>query len=519
MSSVAAHLLARGLLVVALVLSAAVGSVAIDGGTTLLAQEQPVVVTIVHDTHFHGSLTGQDGVTLAHYAALAKGIRGQNPNTLFVGNGDDLAPSVMSSLFRGQHMIDGLGALGLDVNTMGNHEFDYGPDNLLERVGRSPFPWVTANVLDRRTGDAFGAELGVRRYLLKDVAGVRFGITGVAPAETPAVTSIGPNVEVRDPNVALAEVIPMMRAEGAQVTLVLSHLSWPASEAAAAAVNGIDVIVGDHAGQAIDQPNVINGTIVSRRGDELRLLGQLDLTLQGGRIQSWAYTGHKLTKELPTDEAVNAVISQYQSQMDARLGEVVGATAVELDARRTESRVGETNLGNFIADALRSWGGADVAVQNGGGIRGDRTFGPGEITRGDVAAILPFANYATTLRMPGSALLAALENGVSQIDSTGGRFPQVSGMGFAVDPSAAVGSRIRDLTIAGQPLDPNQTYTVATNDFMAGGGDGYDTFKAAEVIVSSQAGPLLANLLIDQIQVQGTIAPRTEGRIRVISAD
>jgi 2',3'-cyclic-nucleotide 2'-phosphodiesterase (5'-nucleotidase family) len=326
----------------------------------LLAQEQPVVVTIVHDTHFHGSLTGQDGVTLAHYAALAKSIREQNPNTLIVGNGDDLAPSLMSSLFRGQHMVDALGALGLDVNTMGNHEFDYGPDNLLEKVRASAFPWVTANVLDRRTGDAFGSEVGVRRFTIKEVAGVKIGVTGVAPAETPQVTSIGPYAEVRDPNQALAEVIPQMRAAGAQVTLVLSHLSWPASEAAAAAVPGIDVIVGDHAGQALDQPNVIGSTIVSRRGDELRILGQLDLTIQGGKIVSHQYTGHKLTRELPTDPAVAGIIDQYQAQLDVRLGEVIGQTSVALDARRTENRVGETNLGNFIADTLRTWGSADV---------------------------------------------------------------------------------------------------------------------------------------------------------------
>ena len=477
------------------------------------AQTEPVRLTIVHDTHFHGSLIGQEGVTLAHYSALAKRLRAENPNTLILGNGDDLAPSLMSAVFRGQHMIDGLNALGLDVDTIGNHEFDYGPDNLLEMVSASSFSWVTANVIDRRTGDAFGSELGVRRFLIKEVGGVKVGLTGVAPAETPTSTSVGPNVDVLEPATALAEVIPQMRAAGAQVTIVLSHLAWPDSESVAALVRGIDVIVGDHAGQALEQPRVIMGTIVSRRGDELKLLGQLDLMVQDERIVSWTYTEHKLTKEMPADEAITTVIDRYQQQMDARLQEVVGATSVPLDARRAENRTRETNLGDFIADAMRAWGNADAAMLNGGGIRGDRFYGPGELMRGDVISILPFSNYAGKVRLSGAQLQAALENGVSQVESEGGRFPQVSGLRFTFDPTAPVGGRVREVMIGGAPLDPAASYTLVVNDFMMGGGDGYTTLRDAEVLIPSQAGPLLTNLLIDAVQAQGSIAPQPEGRI------
>jgi len=505
----------RGLVRFLAVLTLASASL-LPGAARIRAQEPPVRLTIVHDTHLHGSLTGLEGVTLAHYAGLARQIRAENPNTLVVGNGDDLAPSLMSALFHGEHMVEGLNALGLDADTFGNHEFDYGPDNLLERVRASKFRWVTANVLDRRTGDAFGAELGVKRFTVTEVGGVKVGLTGVAPAETPTATTIGPNVEVRDPAAALAEVVPQMRAAGAQVTIVLSHLAGPTSEAVAASVPGIDVIVGDHASQVLEQPKVINGTIVSRRGDELKLLGQLDLMVQGGSIASWTYTGHQLTKDLPADEAVAAVIARYRQQMDARLNEVVGATTVALDARRTTNRSMETNLGNLLADTLRAWGSADVGMQNGGGIRGDREYGPGELTRGDIVSILPFANYAGKVRLTGEALRAALENGVSQIESGGGRFPQVSGITFSVDPTAPVGSRVSDVLVGGVPLDPAASYTLATNDFMLNGGDGYEMFKAAEILVPSQAGPLLANLLIETLQSQGSIAPRTDGRIRVL---
>ena len=504
--------LRRLLLIYGLVALATLGPF---GSARLAAQEQPVRITIVHDTHLHGSLASQEGVTLAHYAGLAKRLRAENPNTLVLGNGDDLAPSLMSSLFKGQHMVDALDALGLDADTFGNHEFDYGPDNLLERISASSFPWVSANVFDRRTGDVFGAQLGVKRFMLKEVGGVRIGLTGVAPASTPTASNSGPNVDVRDPAASLAEVVPQMRAARAQITIVMSHLGWPDSEGIAASVAGIDVIVGDHFSTALDQPKVINGTLVSRRGDELKILGQLDLMVQGGKIVSWTYTGHTLTKDLPADEAVSSVIARYQQLLDAQLGEVIGTTEVALDARRSASRSMETNLGNFVADSLRAWADADIGLQNGGGIRGEKLYGPGQLTRADIVSILPFANYAGKVRVSGAQLGAALENGVSQFD-TGGRFPQVSGLSFAFNPTAPPGSRVQDVTVGNQPLDPAASYTVATNDFVLGGGDGYEMLKAGEVLIDPQNGPLVANLLMDTIQQQGSIAPQTEGRIRAM---
>src|SRR5690606_5953049 len=150
-------------------------------------------ITLLYDTHMHGKFWDEEK-SLAHYAALVNRIRSQKPNTLFLGNGDDIATSLYSSLFKGAHMIEALNAVGLDFDTYGNHEFDSGPENLLSRVAESEFTWVSANVIDRRTGDVFGKEQGALRYAVVEIDGVRVAITGIAPWDTAALSSTGENV-------------------------------------------------------------------------------------------------------------------------------------------------------------------------------------------------------------------------------------------------------------------------------------------------------------------------------------
>jgi 2',3'-cyclic-nucleotide 2'-phosphodiesterase (5'-nucleotidase family) len=180
-------------------------------------------------------------------------------------------------------------------------------------------------------------------------------------------------------------------------------------------------------------------------------------------------------------------------------------------------RSGEAAAGNLVADALRFWGNSDVAIQNGGGVRGERTYGPGVLAKRDVSEMLPFANYGTVLRVSGAQLMAALENGVSQIEQEAGRFPQVSGMTVTYDIASPPGNRIRQVVVRGRPLDPGATYTLSTIDFMANGGDGYDVFKDAAVLVPASQGPLQTAMLLDYLSAQGTVSPAIEGRIRAVT--
>jgi 2',3'-cyclic-nucleotide 2'-phosphodiesterase (5'-nucleotidase family) len=482
------------------------------------AQPGEVRVTLFHDTHLHGNLEGQNDVTLAHFVGYLNSLRQAIPNeSIFVGNGDDLAPSLMSSIFRGQHIVESFNAAGLAYDTFGNHEFDFGPEHLRDMIALARYPYVSANVRDRATGDAFASDLGVKKWDIREISGVRFGFTGLASEETPELTTLGPNTTVLRPIDAMREVLPEMRAAGAQIVVVLSHMCGGPVEQLVTAVDGIDIVVGDHCSTVLDQPIVVNGAIISRRGDELRFLGQLDLVISDGRIASWSYIGHPISATLPVDPTLAEIHAGYRAQLDASLAEEIGVTTTALDANRNTVRGRESTAGNLLADAMRDWGQTDVALTNGGGIRGERLFGPGTLTKRDVAEILPFANYGVVLRITGTQLWEALENGVSQVEEGGGRFPQVSGLGFVYNPAAPVGARVREVFVGAQLLDPAASYTLVTNDFMAGGGDGYAMFRDAEVIIPAGGGPLLTTLLIDYIQIQGTVSPTEEGRIRTTS--
>jgi 2',3'-cyclic-nucleotide 2'-phosphodiesterase (5'-nucleotidase family) len=159
---------------------------------------------------------------------------------------------------------------------------------------------------------------------------------------------------------------------------------------------------------------------------------------------------------------------------------------------------------------------ADVAIMNGGGIRAGKVYPPGSaISRRDVLAELPFNNRVVAVAITGAALRRAIENGLSQLPNAGGRFPQVSGMTVEADGSRPPGSRVTSITVGGAPLDENRIYRVATNDFLARGGDGYQMFADAARLLPDSDAPLLANEVMVHIRKLGTVRSGVEGRIAV----
>lgn len=476
-------------------------------------------VTLVHDTHFHGNLGSLDDPgNVANYFGLIDRIRSEHPDALVLGNGDDLHTSLASSVFGGSHIVDAFNAGGLDYDAYGNHEFDLGPESLAENVADSEFTWLSANVVDSRTGDAYAAEEGARRWTVHEQGDVSVGLFGLAPADTPNVTSVGENVEVLDPVEAAREAVGALREE-ADVIVLQSHVGNGVAERIAREVDGLDAVVGDHEAAVLEEPRVVDDTVLSFVGDEFEFLGELHLDVEAGSVAGHEFRRHELASEveagLDPHPEVEDLVEGFQSDLDERLGEEIGRTETELDVRERVVRRQESNFGNYVADVIREGMDADVALQNGGGIRSDTTYGPGTLTRRDIVNVLPFPNDTVTVELTGAELRDAVEHGVAAVGDLDGRFPQVSGMHFAYDPARDPGDRVTELRVGGEPVAGEETYAVATNDFMAGGGDGYDVLAEAEVLVPAAEGQRLSVAVIDAIVADGTIAPEVEGRITV----
>jgi 2',3'-cyclic-nucleotide 2'-phosphodiesterase (5'-nucleotidase family) len=219
------------------------------------------------------------------------------------------------------------------------------------------------------------------------------------------------------------------------------------------------------------------------------------------------------TASVTPDPDVAAKVAEYQKELDKELDVEIGKTAVELDSRKASVRGMETMMGNLVADGMREAVGADIGITNGGGIRGDKVYAPGSsLTRKDILTELPFGNKTLLLELTGKQISEALENGVSQIEKGAGRFPQVSGLTFTVDKTKAPGERVSDVMVNGKPIDAAAIYKVATNDFMARGGDGYTAFAGGKSLIDNLEAKLMANDVMVYIrkvgEVKGGGAPR-----------
>ncbi|WP_323192256.1 5'-nucleotidase C-terminal domain-containing protein [Halostella sp. PRR32] len=472
-------------------------------------------VTLVHDTHVHGSYGDLEGqANVATYFELMNQIADRNENSITLGSGDDLASSVLSAQFDGKHITDAFNAGGLEFDTFGNHDFDMGPDVTRERISDSEFKWVSANVRNTETGDVFGAEQGASRYELVDAGDVTVGLTGIINVAAPTITSMGETTDVPGLVDPVSETVSDMRDDGADLVVVMSHVASQAAVELAENVDGIDAIVGDHAATFSEEPSVVNDTVLSFVDDEYEYLGELTLTVEDGERTDHSLTVYDTAAAVEEGEVephpdVLEVAQGYEQQLSDKLDTVIGETTVPLDAREDVVRHEESNFGNYIADALRSRGDTDVAIQNGGGIRTDQVYPEGDISKRVVYSVLPFGNNLVTIEVSGETLVEALE-----LSSTGGGgFLQVSGMSYTYDPDQSQGDRVTEVLIDGEPLDADATYTVATNNFTATGGDGYTMFQDAPRIIDANGGELLSVIVANSVEADGTISPEVEGRI------
>lgn len=490
------------------VIAAAVAGCAARGGRAPDADLLHLTLLQINDHYVLEPVDGGRRGGMARLATLVQDLKRENPNTIFALAGDTLSPSVESALLRGRQMVAALNAVGLDFATFGNHEFDFGPDVLVERMKESKFRWLSANVVDRRSGRPFGGALA---DVLVTLGGVRVGLFGLTTAQTTQTSRPGPDVAFGQPVAVARDVAARLRAEGANLVVAVTHVTM-AEDKAIAATADVDVILGGHEHDPLVAEE--GKTLITKAGSDARYLVQVDVWLtRDGRLVERSWRFREVSRRIEPDALVAALVRDYARQLDRELDTVVGKSTVPLEARSATLRTEETNLGDFVADALRERLGSDVAAINGGAIRTNRTVPPGPLTRRDVMSLLPFTDLVAKLEMRGADLRAALEHGLSQTDRAGGGFLQLSGVRLVWDSRLAPGRRIVEASVGGKPLADDAVYTVAVPGYLVRGGDGYTAFARAKTIVGAESGPHVSQVVLDAIATRGEIQPAVDGRI------
>jgi len=476
-------------------------------GPALAAAE---TLTILHVNDFHGALqptrTGANRAEeggAARLAALVKSER--TPSTLFLAAGDLMQGTNLSNLFAGRPVIEAFNLMGLDASAVGNHEFDNGQPALSERAAEARFSFLAANI----AGDGPWRPSEIRR-----VGSLRVALFGLTTQETPVATHPR-NVKglVFSDVVATARRLVAELRPQADLIVALTHLGVEEDEKLAAAVPGIDVIVGGHTHTKIEQPETIGKTLVLQAFERGVFLGRLDLEVTDATVTAHRYRLVPVTATTVEDPAVATLVAGYLQQLGDKMNEPVGTATVDLEGGKDAMRTRETNLGDLVADAMREASGADVALINGGTIRAGIPAGP--VTVGTIYNVLPFDNWLISFAISGKELRASLETGVARVEVRDGGFPQVSGMSYTFDPKAPAGSRIVSVSVGGAALDETRSYVLATHDFLAAGGNGYTVF-AGHAPLYNDSGRWLRVVLEEWWRRRGSVSYAIDGRIAEI---
>jgi 5'-nucleotidase/UDP-sugar diphosphatase len=503
---------------------------------TVAQDEEPFALTIMHtnDVHAHHDPNNDGDGGAARQATVVQQIRAEGGNSLLLDGGDRFTGTLYHIEYEGQDSVQIMNMIGYDAMTLGNHEFDNGDEVLAAFVDGLNFPVVTANV--DFSASPILADM-IEPYVVLEVGGEQIGIIGLVTPESEILSSPGDELVFEYDLVSVTQaMVDELTGMGVNKIILLTHIGYEADLEVAQAVTGVDVVVGGHtntflsndfAGAQGEYPTVLESAagepvLVVQASTATLYLGRLDVEFDAaGVLSAWAGDPILLSRYITPDTAISDLLAGLSEPIEELRNTAIGESSVALVGDRRVCRVEECNLGNMITDALRIETGAEIAITNGGGIRAD--IDEGEITVGEVLTVLPFGNMVSTFELSGAGIIAALENGVSQVtlteaglisrDGAAGRFPQVSGISFTFDPTQEPGSRIVEVLLEnGEPLDPDAIYSVATNDFMRGGGDGYETF-AVEAIDPYDFGKPLDLVMAEYIGNNSPVAPEVAGRI------
>lgn len=405
--------------------------------------------------------------------------------------GDQSQGTLFYTAHGGKAEIEMMNLIGFDAMTLGNHEFNRGPEALAAMLAMAEFPVVSGNTVVE-AGHPLARLVHDRLVIAR--GDLRIGILGVTTPDTALLSSPGPSVRFTDPSAHLRDAVARLRAEGVRIIVVLSHLGFAADRALAAEVAGISLIVGGHSHTLMS--NTVPGApayatvVASPSGRAVpvlqayafsRYLGDLavEVDADGAVVLATGDTIALAAGAYPEAEDVAARIAALAGPVEALRTKRVATLDAAVDGSRASCRRGACAMGNLVADAMvarMAAAGVGIALTNAGGLRGSLAAGP--VTLGDVLTVLPFQNTLVTLEVTGATLIAALEHGVGAVEEGSGRFPQVSGLRFRLDTAKPPGAgRVSAVELRRSDgwvhIDMSAPYAIVTNSFLARGGDGY----------------------------------------------
>lgn len=488
--------------------SASSASASASSASASASQASPMLAIIhTNDTHGHDVETPAEGDTkgnfsMAAVAALKADWEAKGYEVILVDAGDATQGTPLVDSTQGTPAIAFMNSCGYQMMTVGNHEFDWGTEALARNEEQANFPFISANVLRKDTG-----ELRFTPNKVIELAdGTKVGFFGLTAPDTS--TSTNPKnvtdltfLAEKDLYACAQEQVDTLRKQGCDLVVCLGHLGNKTSARGSGSrvllenVTGIDLFIDGHDHDEVNEE--VNGTPLVETGCYLHNIGVVAID-KGAPVETPVAYGSYDGK----DSATQAIIDDEDARVKEQMGVVLAHTSFALDGERQHIRTSETNLGDLIADAYK-WTASqelghdvDAGLMNGGGIR--TSLETGDITLGEVKTVLPFSNDLVVLEVTGTQLLEAFEAACQAVGAEKGigAFPQVSDIAFTVDASvayqegpvypdttvvspAAPGTRVTITDVGGRGFDANATYTIATISFLASGGDTYYAFKAA----------------------------------------
>ena len=426
-------------------------------------------------------------------------------DALLAGSGDNTSPGVLALVEEGAQALDFFAAVEPDVETFGNHEFDHGPAPLRDLVEASPQTWVSANVwrdrpaetadADGRDSQRFGADAGVVPSTVVEAGGETVGFVGVTTERTGSINPAASDIEFTDPIEAARDALADLDAD---YRVLVSHLGQRDEELARAV--SADAILGGHV--PTERRDRIDGTLLTRPGDGGSVVLEVDLS-------SGEVTRHRVA-DAPLHEGVADAMRARLAETG--LNEVVGTIEDPIDRAETTLFGGESRLGNFVADAYRWETGADVGLQNSGGVRtGDDLTG--EVTAADLVSVTPFEERVVVAEVPGDALREAFEWAASPdlgFAEEGWWHAQVSGATVVWDPDA---HRVESVAVGGEPITDDRTYSVALSDYVLHTDDEFPTLRGSHRV---ETAGVQYEVLVEYARETG-VGPEREGRIADVS--